>query len=361
MNRIFENYFTTNPAEGGPMTQKLPNTCHVDDLPKLPAAAKACSECPWRKSNADREHPGGMYSDDVFTRSWRGIALDGNFFGCHLFDAGFYPVSEEAEEMGYKMPADIGARRECAGLLAVIREELKHFASYDSHEAYIAARPVGLSKGVLLRIKQRLEGIVEPALRFSPNATDIADPMERVDQNSLEWTFGREGQVAMKLNLDALIGDSCDCPLCAGHTSVHPSKDLVLDGGEIVPVDEELHELLMAMNAVGIRTTDSCVDVADALDKLYPDRKTALLRAPAGKVNYRSMILRQAAHIRFNNTSLAARAFRETAAKTPGIEVTTSGLMTQLVFDPSSTPVLTTYAKGLKTILSKTKSAEENA
>ncbi len=333
-----------------------PSACMIDALPKLPAATKACSECPWRKSNTDREHYNNQYSTEEFTRLWRSIAIDGDFFGCHLFDAEVHPVPEVSQAMGYQKPADIGARRECAGMVAVIRRELRIAATYDDHEKYLEARPVGLSLKAFQRLKQRIDGDVLPELRFSPDEdeSDVADPVERVDQKSLSWKFSREGLADLSITLEALNGSTCECPVCSNHTTVHTPKNLTTADGDTVPVDEELHGLLTAMTQAGIRTIDSCINIADALDKLHPSRKPVLLRAPAGKLNYRNMILQEAAHIRFNNTGTAARAFEAVAAKTPDIEVSKHGLMTQIVFQPVHIPVLTVYAEGLSALLPPT-------
>ena len=320
-----------------PEPEAIRDTCTIDSLPRLPAAAKACSECPWRKSNADREHFNNQYSTQEFTRLWRSIAVDGKFFGCHLFDADVHPVPSESLAMGYQKPADIGARRECAGMVAVIRRELRIVANYEDHEKYLEARPAGLSRKAFQQLKQRINGDLLPELRFASDEdeSDVADPMERVDQTSWEWLLSGEGQVDLLVTLEAINGSTCECPVCTNHAVVHPSKELKLPDGTTVPVDQELHELLAGMVDAGIQTVDSCIDMAEALDRLWPDRKSALLRAPAGKLNYRNMIMQRAAHIRFNNTSMPAKAFQGAAEKTYGVEVSVSGIMTQIVFQPA--------------------------
>lgn len=339
-------------ARNAPSQGAAPDACPVADLPKIPAATKPCLECPWRKSNTDREHYTNQYSTQEFTRLWRSIAVDGDFFGCHLFDADYHPVPEVSQAMGYKKPADVGARRECAGSVAMIAREIRLADSYSDYSEYIKARPVGLSQRALGTLKKRWAGDLAPALRFPEDEDpDLADPMERVDQDSWEWLLSDAGQANLLVTLEAINGSMCECPVCTNHSTVHPSRDLVLPDGVKVPVDEELHGLLTAMIQAGIQTIDSCIDIADALDQLWPERKPTLLRAPAGKLNYRNMILQRAAHIRFNNMSTAAKAFQQTAEKTPGIEVSTGGSMTQIIFQPTRIPVLTTYANGLKALL----------
>lgn len=324
-----------------------PKTCTIDNLPRKAAAATPCSECPWRKSNADRPHFNNQYSTEEFTRLWRSIAVDGNFFGCHLMDADYHPVPAESLAMGYQKPADIGARRECAGALAVVRRELKLLNDYDTHEDYIAARPVGLSKKALDVLLSRSKGELEPALRFASNEdeTDVADPMERVNTSLIQWQVSRNKAADLLAAMEAFGGSQCDCKVCTNHTSVHRPAPLALPDGTTAEVDQELHGVLTAMTRAGIKTVDSCINMAEALDELWPDRKPTLLRVVAGRMNYRTMIQRQAAHIRFANTTEAGKAIAVSFARVEGVEVVSAGSMTQVVFDAGQIPVLERIAE----------------
>jgi hypothetical protein len=327
------------------------STCHLEDKPKQAAALTPCSECPWRQSNTGRKHVYNIYSDDQFTRNWRGIAVDGKFFGCHLFDGDAHRVPPESQAMGYKKAVDIGGRKECAGAVAMIRRELQILASYDSHEEYIKARPVGLTQRALVTIKERMAGNLAPELRFPIHGNDdLVDPMGRVDTDSPNWKYSREALAELSIVLHANLALQCECPVCTEHTTVHRPKELTTVTGDTVEVDEELHELLDAMNSAGIRTVSSCVNLADALEQLWPEQKLALLQKTfEGGLHYRDTIARRAAYIRFNNSTVPAKAFVMFAAKIPGVEVNSLVAMTQMEFPPAAIPHLTTLAKKLKT------------
>ncbi|WP_043429584.1 hypothetical protein [Arthrobacter sp. FB24] len=321
-------------------------TCHVDTLPRIKAAGQSCSECPFRKSNIDRPHFNDQYSQTEFTRLWRSIAVEGKFFGCHLTDADYHPVPQESLDMGYQKPADIGARRECAGSVALIRREMRLAESYPNHATYIKARPAGLSKHAFLVLSKRLKGMMEPPVRFAvkPDESDVIDPMERIDTTSFEWAVNTEGAAAILLAIESVIGSLCECPVCTNHTTAHKARPFLTAEGMAVDADEELHGLLSSMSAAGIQTMDSCINMADALEKLWPERTATLVRAPIGKMNYSSMIRSRAAHIRYSNGP-AADAFTRAASAFSGVEVSSSGPVTQIVFQPKHIPALTAAAK----------------
>lgn len=334
---------------------ETPDTRLVCEVPRTKAATAACSECPWLASNANREHSGDQYSDVNFTRVWRNIAKEGLFLGCHIFDAGLHPVTEADVELGYKPTVDIGARKECAGSLAMVQRELEILAGYDSHDDYLEARPVGLSVKALAMLKERWEGRQEPELRFNPNPdySNITDPMERIDTSSIEWSFSETAAVRFVHTMEAIAGDNCTCPVCENHTTIHPPEKLTTVDGKTVEVDRELHGLLSMMVKAGIRTISSCVNLADALDQLWPVRKPQIIRVPIGELNYRSMILREAAHVRINNSSPQAKAFMVAATQTPGVEVVSDGILTQFVFDTDAIPRLTRIAEVLANAFNK--------
>jgi hypothetical protein len=232
--------------------------CHIDNLPRIKAAGQSCSECPFRKSNIDRPHFNNQYSQTEFARLWRTIAVEGQFFGCHLTDADYHPVPQESLDMGYQKPADIGARRECAGSVALIRRDLRLAESYPNHSAYIKARPAGLSSHAFLVLSKRLTGMMEPPVRFAvkPDESDVIDPMERIDTSSIEWAINSDGAAALLLALESVVGSLCECPVCNNYTTAHTARPFLTADGDAVDADEELHGLLTNLAAAGIRTMD---------------------------------------------------------------------------------------------------------
>lgn len=324
----------------------------VCEIPKTKAAAAPCKECPWRASNARREHSAGQYSDENLTRTWREVAKDGRFLGCHLFDSDYHLIREQDLLDGYQKPTDIGSRRECAGGVAVLQREFEIMLTYPSHAEYLAARPIGLSRKAVLNLRERLAGRLEPEIRFKPNPdyTDIVDPADRIDTTSMEWKWSAGAAVSMLTTLDALVGNTCNCQLCEKHEEAHPSKTLRTITGDDVQVDQELHGLLDTLVKAGIRTVSSCVNFSDALDKLWPEQKAQLVRNPLGDLHYRDIILLEAAHIRIRNTTPQAKAFIEAALQTPDVGVETAGIVTQVVFPLAAIPHLTKIADIIRTV-----------
>lgn len=182
-----------------------PDTRPVCVLPKLKAAATPCSECPWRASNANRNHPRDHYSDERYTSMWRSITKVGVIGGCHLFGPGYHPTEDELAQ-GFQKPADIGSIRECAGAVATVQQEFELMLAYPSHAEYIKARPTGLSKTAIMRLRDRRQSGEEPQLRFlpRPDYSDITDPADRIDTESVHWMFSPEQAVNLSMTLTAL-------------------------------------------------------------------------------------------------------------------------------------------------------------
>ncbi|NVC24067.1 hypothetical protein E7Z53_11550 [Kocuria salina] len=337
------------------MTEIAP-TCHINDLPRKPAALKGCPECPWSESNRGREYITDLFTDEGYSQIWRSVAKDGEFFGCHMFDGDLVHVPPEGEAMGIKKSVDIGGRKECAGAVATIHQELQILMGYNDYESYIKDRPVGFSKKALSILQARANGELEPELRFntSDSAETVSDPMERVVRPSWEWQLGRHGQTNVMITAEAL-GAPCTCKFCAEHANLHPAKTLTTVTGEQVQVDEELHGLLSAMNATGIRTTGSCINFSDGLDQFEPHRIPIFMKAPEGALNYRDVLMDKAAYIRMNNQDVPTQAFLQFAAKLPGVKVTEYHIMSQVVFPQERILQLTVLARNVKRAADKTR------
>lgn len=157
--------------------------------PPTPAAGNPCQECPFRTSNAGREHPTANY-DENFVLDWKGIAA-GHFFACHIFAPDLHSHDERAKEMGFKTPVETGERPECAGATIAIQRELDVAQDYPNHAEYIRARPAGLSPAAFITITNRIKGTAGPAFNVSGfDPDEIRDPATDVDTTSPYWAFG---------------------------------------------------------------------------------------------------------------------------------------------------------------------------
>jgi hypothetical protein len=131
----------------------------------------------------------------------------------------------------------------------------------------------------------RLKGNASPTLTVpaNPDLDDVLDPAERVDVTSMAWRLGPSGVSSLMDTLDSVLGElggdqTCRCPVCERHDSVHRQVQLTTADGQVVAVDEALHETLAIMAANEIRTTDSCENFRDAMAKLGPQQIPAVLQ-----------------------------------------------------------------------------------
>lgn len=331
---------------------------HVSERSMRPAALKCCIECPFKKENFNTEHPSGQYTAKGITEKWRNVSQNGAVFGCHLFDAELLAYDEEMQNAGFRAPANIGGRRECTGMAAMIGRELTIAAECESYDEYHAKRPLGLSREALTIHLSRYQGKHEPKLRLSEhiNEADIADPTEIVDPDSWEWKISRTGAAKLLLTMEALFPElrACACVVCTRHSEVHDAKSLRTAEGQDVEVDAALHPLLTAMAGAQIRTTDSCINVREAVTELNPGYLANLMNASnRATLNYESALRRDAAFIRMRHDNNAEKVFLLAAAEAPGVEVTTSGLLTQIVFDAATIPHLTRITDVIRAAIEK--------
>ncbi|NUU30841.1 hypothetical protein [Arthrobacter sp. C9C5] len=311
--------------------------------PPAPASGNPCQECPFRKSNAGREHPTNGYKDDNFTKDWREIA-HGSFFACHVFAPDLHPYSPEAKAAGYVAPVETGARPECAGAAIAIQSELDAAKEYGSHGDYIKDRPAGLTRKAFRILEARRHGTLQPAFkvpaRFSPDA--IRDPNQDVDTSNPAWVFGAEGLSALLTVADAITGTACACPVCTDHGTVHPAQTIETTPGGTALVDAPLAALLDTMNRQGIRTTDSCQNLREAVTALWPERLPTLTAEPTGTVNYGQITRSGSAFIRMHATNPAEQRFIRTTQHL-GEWQTAEGIA-QLSFPLQNVPALTRAA-----------------
>lgn len=119
----------------------------------------------------------------------------------------------------------------------------------------------------------------------------------------------------------------CDCRVCAGHGEVHAQVPRVALGST-VHVDAEMAPLADALTAAGVLTVASCIDLADAVERLWPAHLPTLLamRDRPG-VHYGRVVADRLAFVRMVNGRSAAPFL--TAAESAGGIVTRGRLIAQ--------------------------------
>lgn len=318
-----------------------------------PAAGNPCQECPFRKSNAGREHPHDFYRTDQFTSEWRQVAA-GDFFACHVTAPDLHPYDVASKAAGYVTPVETGKRPECAGSALAIQRELDLAANYPTYGAYKAARPAGLSPRAFAHLAQRIKGTAAPAFNVPKrfNMDNIKDPTEEIDTTSPIWVFGGSATDDILKTADALLGPAeCTCPVCADHADVHSMAVITTAEGHRARVDALLVPLLTAMNRVGIRTTDSCQNLQEAVTALWPERLPELAEHQPGTVTYAQIIESGNAFIRLRTTNEAERQFMQ-AARHIGVWQS-AGDVAQLSFPLKKLPSLLRLAAETKTLTAK--------
>lgn len=98
----------------------------------------------------------------------------------------------------------------------------------------------------------------------------------------------------------------CDCRVCTRHGEVHTQVSRTVMGST-VHFDAEMAPLLDALGAAGVLTVASCVDLSDAVAKLWPDHLPNLMamRDRPG-VHYGRVVADRLAFVRMVNGSKAA-------------------------------------------------------
>lgn len=295
-----------------------------------------CQECPFRESNRGRENPFDHYQNHNLTRYWREVSQDGDFFTCHMFGVDAYAFDDSAKAQGFKAPVNIGHARECAGTVGMLRRELDILKGFDSWADYKNARPTGISEKTYRRLQERISGEAQPPLSFSDFVSDddVIHPEDWIDTSSNQWLFSKDAASNLLNVMSVLFPETnaCDCPTCTNHSTVHPMKELKTAGGELVDVDAAIFPLLNALARAGVETTESCVNLPEAVEALNPGEVGSLTNMPSGTINYRPVMLRRDPFIRLSNESPAAKAFLLAAHQTPGVTVETDGKLSQVIY-----------------------------
>ncbi|QSZ49584.1 hypothetical protein [Arthrobacter sp. D5-1] len=289
-----------------------------------PAAGNPCQECPFRKSNAGREHTSGNY-DDQFIADWRGIA-NGGFFACHIFAPDIHLHDESTKAMGYVTPIETGARPECAGSTLAIARELEIAATYSSHNEYIQARPTGLSQTALKTLSSRIKGETGPEF-ITPESFDsdlIRDPATDVDVTSPYWVFGIAG-VERMFNV---LGEP------PTYEAMHRASSLRLADGTDTTVDTRIRPLLAAMSNAGIQTISSCQNFREVIDARFPERLPFLVGPDPEEfqVHYKTAMETAGAYVRFQINTTAAQQFLSASKQREAVAAQQSGDVAQIDF-----------------------------
>lgn len=323
---------------------------HFSDRTMQQAGLQACQECPFRKANRGRVHPDlEPYTDPWLTSIWRNVPKDGGSFGCHMFDAEAVHYSEDVKGAGYKKPADIGERKECAGMVAMVRRELEVILKSATYSDYAKARPFGLTEKSAEYFTARLNGEIEPPLRFSDyiDLADILDMHDVVDASDISWTFSESFLQDLHGFVKAInpAGNECACIVCTRHSEVHKMKTLSTADGESVKVDADLHALLHSMARAGIRTTSSCINIREAAAALAPNEVGPLMNAARRDViGYEKPMRAHAPFIELRTGKASEDAFLKIISGFHGVTVTKGMGRAQAVFSTRHIPVLTALA-----------------
>ena len=122
----------------------------------------------------------------------------------------------------------------------------------------------------------------------------------------------------------------CSCPVCSRHDEAHLQVRAVLLGPE-ARVDAELAPLLHALAVAGVLTVSSCVDLAEAVERIQPAMLPGILaRRGEPGLHYGDVIARRWAFVRVLDTPAAAP-FLEAVDRLGG-EVVPSGIVAQAAF-----------------------------
>ena len=90
-----------------------------------------CDDCPWRKANQGRRHPGGFFRKDNLRRLWNEIRKGGGMQTCHPTDP------SQPDHRTYAGAKEGATAQECAGSVILITRELRHAGKLGGEEPVI--------------------------------------------------------------------------------------------------------------------------------------------------------------------------------------------------------------------------------
>ena len=113
-----------------------------------------CLACPWRQENHGKRHPDGWYTRANRTRLWSKLRR-GDQMSCHPTDP-TNPVSDRAQEQGYRPAPEHADKRVCIGALILQQREVTLAGEAVSLGAYRKTRPRGLTTEGIARVVERV-------------------------------------------------------------------------------------------------------------------------------------------------------------------------------------------------------------
>jgi hypothetical protein len=128
-----------------------------------PAAAEEprpepCRACPWRIDNHSKPHPDGWYTKANRDRLWSKLRR-GEGMSCHPTDPR-NPVSDRAQEVGYRPAPEHAEVRECVGALVLQQREGQiindMLTAGGTFTGYRKRRPRGLTREGIAVVIERL-------------------------------------------------------------------------------------------------------------------------------------------------------------------------------------------------------------
>lgn len=312
----------------------------LTDVPLAPAALQPCAECPCRASSLDTLD--ARRDDDLFSRAqdtgrWKRVVEDGATIRCHLTTPGYHHHDEANEAAGFKAPRMFkgDGHRQCAGQLAMIRNELRKAEQYTTHAEYLAAHPTGLSEPVAEQFRGILDDPSSAPAPFrwpAEDLDDVLDPADLVDLDSDEWK--RDGDwAADMLNIMQMVMPSlaaCECRFCAQHEQIHAGESVTLADGSSVTVDRGVVGVVAALNDAGILTSASCEAFGPALREFDLPAFLTLRDTPSGGVNYSRPLMDGGAFVRFSARTNAGKLAAMLLGKFYGVDQ--HGTVAQVTF-----------------------------
>ena len=312
------------------------------EIPLAPAALKACAECPWRASNIhtlDAKRDDDTFSKDNMTQHWKSLVEQATTCTCHLTTPGYYYHDEKLEEAGFKKPRRFKGEghRQCAGQLAVVRNELYKLAKYESHASYLKANPTGLTEPVAVHFMRILKDPQAAPMDFrwpAESVDDVMDPADLVDTESLAWTFNREGAADMQNLTEVLMPSlgACKCGFCSRHEEICPSAPVTLADGTVINVDQKISRIIAAFAALGVNTSASCANFKTALKSVDLTAFLELRDRPAGHINYSTPLKNGGAFVRFGTHQPLGKQVTDALRNLPGVTLEEHGIVAQISF-----------------------------
>lgn len=121
--------------------------------------------------------------------------------------------------------------------------------------------------------------------------------------------------------LATITGTPCACRVCTDHHEAHEQQQRTI-AGHPVNVDTAMLPLLDPLLDAGVRTVASCIDIADAVKRLDPDKWIPLHALDGPGLHYGDITARRLAFVRVVEEGTATHRFLARASAMPDVIVT---------------------------------------